>query len=100
MFCNGRVVVSSCSGSCYGEIAVTALARRLDLSDLIKDRVCAEVWHETYLLPPGHSESVYVTMPRYGLGLVGSVFPAKRPRATAEAVAGTANGGLRPVIWR
>jgi hypothetical protein len=42
------------------------------------------IWHETYVVPPGHSESVYVNMPRYGLGLVGPVFPAKGRRATAE----------------
>jgi hypothetical protein len=41
------------------------------------------IWHETYVVPPGFSESVYVNMPRYGLGLVGSVFPAKGSRATA-----------------
>jgi hypothetical protein len=41
------------------------------------------IWHETYVVPPGHSESVYVNMPRYGLGLVGSLVPAKSSRATA-----------------
>lgn len=41
------------------------------------------IWHETYVVPQGHAESVYVNMPRYGLGLVASVFPAKGPRATA-----------------
>jgi hypothetical protein len=66
------------------------------MPEIIKDRVCAQsstnthlpawqafnrdlgsngdvgIWHETY-----------VNMPRYGLGLVGSVFPAKGSRATA-----------------
>ena len=41
------------------------------------------IWHETYVVPKGHAESVYVNMPRYGLGLAGSVYPAKGPRATA-----------------
>lgn len=41
------------------------------------------IWHETYVVPEGHSESVYVNMPRYGLGLAGTVFPAKGQRATA-----------------
>ena len=41
------------------------------------------IWHETYVVPKGHAESVYVNMPRYGLGLAGSVFPAKGLRATA-----------------
>ena len=42
------------------------------------------IWHETYVVPAGHSESVYVNMPRYGLGLAGAVFPAKGQRATAS----------------
>ena len=41
------------------------------------------IWHETYVVPQGHSESVYVNMPRHGLGLAGAVFPAKGQRATA-----------------
>jgi len=41
------------------------------------------IWHETYVVPAGHSESVYANMPRYGLGLAGAVFPAKGQRATA-----------------
>ena len=42
------------------------------------------IWHETYVVPPGHAESVYVNMPRHGLGLAGSLFPAKGERATAS----------------
>lgn len=42
------------------------------------------IWHETYVVPAGHSESVYVNMPRYGLGLAGAVFPAKGQRASAS----------------
>ena len=42
------------------------------------------VWHETYVVPRGRSESIFVNMPRYGLGLAGDVFPAKGPRATAS----------------
>ncbi len=41
------------------------------------------IWHETYVVPSGHYESVYVNMPRYGLGLAGNVFPAKGTRASA-----------------
>jgi fumigallin biosynthesis monooxygenase-like protein len=41
------------------------------------------IWHETYVVPQGHSESVYVNMPPYGLGLAGAMFPAKGQRATA-----------------
>ena len=42
------------------------------------------IWHETYVVPPGHLESIYVNMPRYGLGLAGTLSPAKGDRATAE----------------
>ena len=42
------------------------------------------IWHETYVVPAGHSESVYANMPRYGLGLAGAVFPAKGQRASAS----------------
>jgi len=41
------------------------------------------IWHETYVIPPGHSESVYVNMPRYGLGQSTNLFPAKGERASA-----------------
>jgi len=41
------------------------------------------IWHETYVVPSSHAESVYVNMPRYGLGMAGKVFPAKGNRATA-----------------
>ena len=41
------------------------------------------IWHETYVLPGGQMESVYVNMPRYGLGLAGEIFPATGARATA-----------------
>jgi hypothetical protein len=41
------------------------------------------IWHETYVVPAGHSESVYVNMPRYGLGLAGTLFAAKGARASA-----------------
>ena len=42
------------------------------------------IWHETYVVPQGHAESVYVNMPRYGLGLAGTLFPAKGQRASAS----------------
>ncbi len=42
------------------------------------------IWHETYLIAAGKSESVYVNMPRFGLGLAGEVFEAIGGRASAE----------------
>jgi hypothetical protein len=34
------------------------------------------VWHETYRVSPGHYENIYVNMPAFGLGKVGSRVPA------------------------
>lgn len=41
------------------------------------------IWHETYVVPRGNMESIYLNMPRHGLGLVGTLFPAKGQRASA-----------------
>lgn len=42
------------------------------------------IWHETYVVPKGHAESVYVNMPRFGLDLADALFPAKGQRANAS----------------
>jgi hypothetical protein len=42
------------------------------------------IWHETFVVPRGHYESVYVNMPRYGLGLRGAIHPATGSRASAS----------------
>ena len=34
------------------------------------------IWHETYVVPQGGAEAIYVNMPLYGLGLVAGVQPA------------------------
>ena len=41
------------------------------------------IWHETYVVPAGNLETIYVNMPRHGLGRAGSLFPARGQRATA-----------------
>ena len=41
------------------------------------------IWHETYVVPRASFESIYVNMPRFGLGLAAPVFPAKGARASA-----------------
>ncbi len=41
------------------------------------------IWHETYIVPPGKLETIYLNMPRFGLGLAGTLFPARGNRATA-----------------
>ena len=41
------------------------------------------IWHETYVAPPGMAESVFVNMPRFGLGAAGVLHPAKGERSSA-----------------
>ncbi len=41
------------------------------------------IWHETYVVPRGALEAIYVNMPRHGLGLVGTLHPAEGKRASA-----------------
>jgi len=46
------------------------------------------IWHETYIVQPGASESVYVNMPEFGLGKVMGLRAAShRPDLTKRAVA-------------
>lgn len=47
------------------------------------------VWHETYLAGPGTYENIYVNMPPFGLGKVGSVYPATGGRQSAAARLGS-----------
>ena len=42
------------------------------------------IWHETYGVSPGRSESVYVNMPPFGLGKAGSLVPASGRRTSAR----------------
>ncbi|HEY0487439.1 MAG TPA: DUF4188 domain-containing protein [Mycobacteriales bacterium] len=48
------------------------------------------VWHETYVVPPGGYEAVYVNMPRYGLAAAGEHLPvrARGERAGDRLAAG------------
>ncbi len=48
------------------------------------------IWHETYVVPRGALESIYVNMPRFGLGLAGTLFPAKGHRSSAAKRLGQA----------
>ena len=34
------------------------------------------IWHESYVIEPGHYENIYVNMPAFGLGRAGSVYTA------------------------
>jgi len=42
------------------------------------------IWHETYVVSPGGFENVYVNMPPFGLGKVGTLVSATGLRSTAE----------------
>jgi hypothetical protein len=41
------------------------------------------IWHETYVVPAGHTETIYANMPPLGLGKVSGVVPVKRRGDTA-----------------
>ncbi|HTT11262.1 MAG TPA: DUF4188 domain-containing protein [Burkholderiaceae bacterium] len=42
------------------------------------------IWHETYIASAGTYENIYVNMPAFGLGKVGTVFPATGRRHSAS----------------
>jgi hypothetical protein len=42
------------------------------------------VWHETYAVSPGKYENIYVHMPPFGLGKVGTLKPASGTLSTAH----------------
>lgn len=50
---------------------------------IFKNRA-AGVWHELYVVPPGHYEVLYLNMPRFGLGQVGPVVEARGELATTR----------------
>ncbi|MFK4447852.1 hypothetical protein ABH944_008056 [Caballeronia udeis] len=41
------------------------------------------IWHETYAVSPGCYENIYVNMPPFGLGKIGSLQPATGGRQSA-----------------
>ena len=41
------------------------------------------IWHETYLIGPGRSETIYVDMPAYGMGIAGQLHEAIGSRISA-----------------
>jgi len=42
------------------------------------------IWHETYIISPGKSESIYVNMPKFGLGAAGTLHDSVAQRASAK----------------
>jgi len=41
------------------------------------------IWHETYVVPAGHTETIYGNMPPFGLGQVAGVVPVGQRGETA-----------------
>ncbi len=48
-----------------------------------KSRGDVGIWHETYLIDPGHYEAIYSGMPPLGLGKIGKLMPASGAREKA-----------------
>jgi len=46
------------------------------------------IWHETYIVGPGKYESIYVNMPRFGLGAAGSLVESTGKREGAKGRVG------------
>lgn len=42
------------------------------------------VWHELYVVPRGHYETLYINMPRFGLGQLGPLVEARGELATTR----------------
>lgn len=42
------------------------------------------IWHETYVIKPGHYEAIYANMPRFGLGAATELQEADDPLARAS----------------
>ena len=51
------------------------------------------VWHETYIVSPGRYENIYVNMPAFGLGKVGSLVAAS---GSLHSASGRVAAGDRP----
>jgi hypothetical protein len=50
------------------------------------------IWHETYVVPRGQFEAIYVNMPRFGLGKVSPLVPAHGRMARSAGRLGLAPG--------
>ncbi len=43
------------------------------------------IWHESYIISPGKFESIYVNMPKFGLGAAGTLHDSIAQRASANS---------------
>ena len=55
------------------------------------------IWHETYRVTPGATESIYGNMPPRGLGLVGDLVPVGSTASTAAKRIGAREIDTAPV---
>jgi Domain of unknown function (DUF4188) len=55
------------------------------------------IWHETYRVAPGASETLYGNMPASGLGLAGQLLPVGTTAATAAKRIGARDADEAPV---
>ncbi len=46
------------------------------------------IWHETYIISEGKFESIYVNMPKFGLGAAGTLHDSTQQRASAKGRVG------------
>ena len=63
------------------------------------------IWHETYAASPGSYENIYLNMPPFGLGKVGTVHTASsrssiRPRPSPASSSPRCPCSPRPTSWR
>jgi hypothetical protein len=49
-----------------------------------RNNAAVGIWHETYAASAGSHESIYVDMPRFGLGLAGTLVPVSAGRDGAR----------------
>jgi hypothetical protein len=49
-----------------------------------KKSAAVGIWHETYVIDPGKTENIYVNMPPFGFGKVGSLVPATGKKNSAS----------------
>jgi hypothetical protein len=60
-------------------------ARIPDVADVARGDGAVGIWHETYVVPAGNTETIYGNMPLLGLGHVQGVVPVgKRGDTAAE----------------
>jgi hypothetical protein len=73
------------------------LAAWTDFNAKVRDSGDVGIWHETYRIAPGASESIFGNMPVGGLGAAGELAPVGSTAATAALRIGAREGDRAPV---